>query len=738
MANPARIHFWKSPLVTVAIGLAVVAAITGFNWRGRLEPVELSASDHLIYGPGKDPHPTGVVVIAGIDDKSISELGRWPWSRDVEARLVQALTDYQAGVVAFDVFLTERDSADVQREQISRQLKAEGINDAATHALLAQSDDAKLADAMRAQGATYLDYPFSAIGVRQVAGQDLTGFRKTFLEPRPVFYNLVTKVPGADDTTINAEAYMPPIPQLNSAARGTAYANIDLDLDGEARSLPTVIRFNQRYCVPLFLAVVDAYAQHAPMALHFDAYGVAGIALAGIQVPVDNFGHMIVHFRERTANGTLPRYSISDIINHRVPADKLKGRIVMVGLTAHALGDRFVTPVGGDLPGVEIQANAVDNVLQGDFLSHDQPLWKAEQFAGIIIGVAISFVAAYTSAIYGAIIAIAIAVAYLLYSNHLLNSQGEILGVVFPLLVLASTYLFVMSWRYFTEGADKRYLRHAFEHYLNPDVIAAVVDNPTGLKLGGERRHLSILFSDIVNFTSRAERTEPEPLVALLNTYMTAMTNLILESGGVVDKLMGDGIMAFWGAPIAIENPAREALKCALAMTAELAALATRDERFADVKIGIGVCTGDAVVGNFGGEQRFDYSVIGDTVNLASRLEGLTRPFKVGIIANRQTLEEAGAGFITREIGKVKVKGKNQLVPVIEVVALEGDGVDPAYYKRFAGALELLQEGRSPEAELRELLKDRPNDQVIAMCLERLDTADGRPPAEMVFEFDTK
>ena len=262
-----------------------------------------------------------------------------------------------------------------------------------------------------------------------------------------------------------------------------------------------------------------------------------------------------------------------------------------------------------------------------------------------------------------------------------------------------------MSWRYFAEGAEKRHLRHVFEHYLNPDVIASVVDNPTGLKLGGERRHLSILFSDIVNFTSRAERTDPEPLVALLNTYMTVMTNLILQSGGVVDKLMGDGIMAFWGAPLAIENPAREAIKCALRMMEELEALAKRDERFADLKIGIGICTGDAIVGNFGGEQRFDYSVIGDTVNLASRLEGLTRPFKVGILANRPTLEEAGGGFITREIGLVKVKGKDVLVPVIEIVALEGDGVDPAYYQRFASAIAMLREGDSPEAELRGLLQ---------------------------------
>jgi adenylate cyclase len=387
---------------------------------------------------------------------------------------------------------------------------------------------------------------------------------------------------------------------------------------------------------------------------------------------------------------------------------------------------------------VEIQANATDNVLVGDFLLHDGPLWDMEQWAGVLIGIAISFVAAYMTAIYGATIAVILGAGYFLYAIHLLNADGQILGFVFPLLVLVLTYIFVMSWRYFAEGAEKRHLRRVFEHYLDPDVIASVLDNPTGLKLGGERRHLSILFSDIVNFTSRAERTEPEPLVALLNTYMTVMTNLILESGGVVDKLMGDGIMAFWGAPIAIGNPAREAIKCALRMMEELGALTKSDERFADIKIGIGICTGDAIVGNFGGEERFDYSVIGDTVNLASRLEGLTRPFKVGILANRATLEEAGGGFITREIGLVKVKGKDVLVPVVEIVALEGDGVDPAYYERFASAIAMLRKGASPEAELRSLLQDRPDDQVIRMCLERLHPSAGRPPNEMIFEFDTK
>jgi adenylate cyclase len=737
MEKSARKQFWKSPLVTVAIGLAVVITLSSLNRGGRLESIELSTSDRLVYRTGACPHPTGAVVIARIDEKSIAALGRWPWGRDAEARLVRALIAYHAAIVGFDVMLTERDSEDMQREQISKQLKfSGGEGNRALEAMLAQSNDGRLAAAILAQGSTYLGYSFSPLTIEKVKDEDLAGYRTTFLEPRPLFYNIVTKVAGARDTTINADGYLPPIPVLNSAVRGSAYVNIDLDTDGEARSYPTVVRFDQRYCVPLFLAVVDAAAQHAPLGLHFDAGGIAGLSLGGIRIPVDEVGHMLVHFRGPA--GAIPSFSISDIIDHRAPPDALNGRIVFVGMTAHALGDRFVTPVGGDFPGVEIQANAADNVLQGDFLIHNQLLWSEEQWAGILIGVAISFVAAYTTAISGAAIAVVLGGAYFLYAMHLLDAHGEILGVVFPLMVLVLTYIFVMSWRYFAEGAEKRHLRHVFEHYLDPDVIASVVDNPAAFKLGGERRHLSILFSDIINFTSRAERTEPEPLVALLNTYMTAMTNLILQSGGVVDKLMGDGIMAFWGAPIAIGNPAREAITCALRMMEELEALAKRDERFADVKIGIGICTGEAVVGNFGGEQRFDYSVIGDTVNLASRLEGLTRPFKVGILANRPTLEEAGDGFIAREIGLVKVKGKDVLVPVVEIVALEGNGVDPVYYQRFSSAIEMLRKGDSPEDELRSLLQDRPNDQVTAMCLERLHPSDGRPPNEMIFEFDTK
>jgi adenylate cyclase len=349
-----------------------------------------------------------------------------------------------------------------------------------------------------------------------------------------------------------------------------------------------------------------------------------------------------------------------------------------------------------------------------------------------------TIVSALMTATSGAMVLIILGLGYLLYASWLLTSQGIVIGVLFPIIILALTYLGCVSYRYTIEGREKRFIRSAFELYVNPDYVASLMQDSKMLKLGGERRHLSILFSDIMNFTSRAERSEPEPLVALLNTYMTAMTNVIFETGGVVDKLMGDGIMAFWGAPIASENPARDAIECALKMHEELRRLAERDERFRDVHIGIGIATGDVIVGNFGGDKKFDYSVIGDTVNLASRLEGLTRQFKVDIIVNLQTYTEAGTGYVAREIGLVKVKGKDQRVAVVEIAGRENDSVDPAYYLRFSEAMARLRKGDSPESDLQGLLRERPGDQVVEMCLERLKEADGTPPREMVFDFETK
>jgi adenylate cyclase len=308
--------------------------------------------------------------------------------------------------------------------------------------------------------------------------------------------------------------------------------------------------------------------------------------------------------------------------------------------------------------------------------------------------------------------------------------------------MLVATYLVMAGFRYYEENKEKRYLRHAFEHYLHPSVIASVVDRPEGLKLGGERRIITVLFADIVNYTGLSESMSADPaaLVTMLNEYMTKMTDRILESEGVVDKIRGDGIMAFWGAPNDVPNHAQAAIDAALAMLAELKRLNANDPRFTHVDIGIGIATGDAIAGNFGGANRFDYSVIGDTVNLASRLEELTRKFKSHLLVSRETLAKAvGGNYITRDIGQVRVKGKHNAVPVVEIAGHGNDGVDPAFYNKFAHITELLHDGKADEAraELSNLQHENPTDGVIHMYAEKFAELK-ELPREMLFEFDTK
>src|SRR5262249_26357034 len=251
--------------------------------------------------------------------------------------------------------------------------------------------------------------------------------------------------------------------------------------------------------------------------------------------------------------GTMPRISIADIIDHRAPADALAHKVVLVGVTAHAIGDRVAAAVGGDFPGVEFQATAIDNVLAGDFIYNSLYLSAIERLGAWFMGAGSALAAAFMTALSSSLVMLVLVTGYVAYTSWELSANGRLLGVIFPLVTLLTTYLTVVSYRYFAEGREKRFIRSAFELYVHPDYVASLMQDSSMLKLGGERRHLSILFADIMGFTSRAERSQPEPLVALLNTYMTAMTNVIFETGGVVDKLMGDGIMAFWGAPLPAE-----------------------------------------------------------------------------------------------------------------------------------------------------------------------------------------
>ena len=738
--QPARIgqrFSWR----TFVLGIVLIGVMFALDFRffHAFERMDLIAYDLRINSIAPRP-ASGVVAIAAIDDKSIAQIGQWPWPRAVEARLVDALRDYKVKVIGFDSIFSEPDDNDVSRTEIGKRLDALGIKAKTIAEILGPSNDETFAAAMKTQGETILGYAFASHQFRTVRdAAKSTGFVSKIRHPGPGVYSIVRQAPGKPHALIDADAYQPPFPTLNDAAHSIGYFDVDADADGEIRTQMTVIQFDGKYCVPMFLAIADAYAGDAPMMIGIDPDGVSAISVAGVRIPVEDDGRMLVNFR-RGAD-PFPYYSISDIINHLVAPEKLAGKIVLVGATAHGLGDRGVTPVNPDMPRVEIHANAIDNIVQGDFIRRPFEAKEIAFVAALVLGLMMALGVAGLSALASAALGVILAVGYYTYIQNRLTSDGMVVRVVFPLMTTLVTYMILAGYRYIAEGSERRRDRAAMGHYLHPDVLASVLDSPKGLKLGGERRHLAILFADIVSFTSRAEKTEPEALVALLYTYMTAMTDLILKSRGVVDKLMGDGIMAFWGAPNEIDNPSRAAIDCALQMLTKLYELQKGDPRFADLDIGIGISTGDVIVGNFGGENRFDYSVIGDSVNFASRLEGLTRHFKVHLLVSLQTFTEAGPGYIARELGLVKVKGKELLVPIVDVAGRENDSVDPAFYRRFDSALRMIRQGAAPTAvdELRKLGEERPTDTPVRIYLDKLASADpNHPPAEMVFEFESK
>jgi adenylate cyclase len=729
-------------LRTFMLGVAVMVTMGVLNHYHAFRRFEFTISDLRMYWhPSKKT--SGAIAIAAIDDKSIAELGQWPFRRSVMAQFERALTDYKAAVIGYDVLFSEPDNFDVARASLVERLEKSGTPKAAAEQLLGESNDQAFANAIKAHGATILGYSLGTLEANGVAkGEIQQGFTTQMILPAPLSYNVAKIPPRVVRELYDSKSYRPPIPILNQAAHSTGYVSIDSDGDGVMRAQMMVARFHQGNRVPLSLAVLKALAGDATLNIDFGSMGDQVIIRSpkgALQFPINENGQMLLNYRG--PEGTFPHISFTDILNKRVPPADLLGKVVLVGMTARGEGDRFNTPMGGDFPGVEIHANAIDNIVTNDVTvrSADDTV---EPIIALLLGLLMIVAASFLSANLTAMVAVVLGGSYVLIAQHLLWDDHQLVGIVYPLAMLASTYVVTAGFRYYEETKEKRYLRHAFEHYLHPSVISSVLSNPEGLKLGGQRRVLTVLFADIVNYTSLSEsmRTDPAALVTMLNEYMTTMTDRILDSGGVVDKIRGDSIMAFWGAPNDMPDHPKVAIDQALGMLVELRKLNDTDPRFKSFDIGIGIATGEVIVGNFGGERRFDYSVIGDTVNLASRLEGLTRKFGAHLLVSRDTMiGAADAKYIKREIGQVRVKGKQDAVAVVEVVAHANDGVDPEFYDRFAYLKQLLLEGKADEArdELERLKSENPDDGVISLYVERFSSL-AELPREMLFEFDTK
>ncbi|HEX7534882.1 MAG TPA: adenylate/guanylate cyclase domain-containing protein, partial [Syntrophales bacterium] len=416
-------------------------------------------------------------------------------------------------------------------------------------------------------------------------------------------------------------------------------------------------------------------------------FGIEGIKIGDINIPTDEKGRMLVNYLG--PGKTFPHYSISDIIKGRLSPDTFKDKIVIVGATAIGIYDLRLTPYSSVFPGVEIHATAIDNILHGNFLHRSSGTSLLDVCVIVFCGLLIGIVVPRVKAVQGMILALLIVTVFVVVNAFIFSRYNLWLNVVYPALTMIIIYLGITVYRYITEEREKKKIRGAFQYYLTASVINEMLKDPSKLKLGGDKKDLTVLFSDIRGFTTISEKLTPEDLVRLLNEYLTEMTNLVFKYDGLLDKYMGDAIMAVFGAPLDQPDHAVRACRTALDMMEELRKLQKKwaDEGRPVFDIGVGINSGDMVVGNMGSDMRFDYTVMGDMVNLGSRLEGINKEYGTNIVISEYTYAAVKDALFCRELDSVRVKGKKLPVKIYELLGEKKDA------EKWERAVSLFEEG---------------------------------------------
>jgi adenylate cyclase len=683
----------------------------------------------------------GETIIAAIDEKSIAELGRWPWPRTTMAKLVDTLNEAGAKAIGFDIFFSEADNNSSLKtiSELNREFKDNGIANGEVFNLLekqrAKADtDAVLAKAMTQANSVTAGYffYFSGDDVGHLKEKEIVFNADSIKNGRYQLINLSSQ--DADDSNL-IHAYAPEanIRTLSEAAVNCGYVNKFPDSDGTMRWSPLVIKFRNNYYSSLAISMLQQYLGWPMTTLNLAGYGVENVKVGNVTIPTDESGRLLINYLG-PAN-TFPHYSVADILNGTVPAEKMRNKIVLVGATAKGIYDLRVTPFGSTYPGVEIHATVIDNVLHNKFLKYSSVTRFIDLCTIIICGLLMGLIIPRLRAVYALIYAILIICAFIVANIIIFSFFNIWLNLIYPVLTMLLIYLGITVYRYMTEEREKKKIRGAFQYYLTASVINEMLKDPSKLKLGGDKKNLSVLFSDIRGFTTISEKLSPEELVRLLNEYLTAMTNIVFKYGGLLDKYVGDMVMAVFGAPLDQSDHAKRACLTALDMMSKLRLLQKKwqDEGRPVINIGIGINSGDMVVGNMGSEMRFDYTVMGDMVNLGSRLEGTNKEYGSNIIISEFTYAAVKDDMCCRELDWVRVKGKKQPVRIYELLAEKKDENNwNDLITAFAAALALYREARWDEAiaAFQKVLVIRPEDEVSKIYVERCKNLKEQPLAQ--------
>ena len=668
------------------------------------------------------------VVIADIDEASLKQIGQWPWPRTIVADLITRLHELGAVAIGFDVVFAEPD----RMSPAVAATEFRGI-DAETREKLATlpSNDAVLAEAIKRAGNVVVGEAGSATATQRTDAEKTlqTGFAVRGPDPLPF---LVT-FPGL----------LRNVPSIEQAAAGRGLFSINPERDGIVRRVPVIMEAQDMLVPSLTMEMLRIVTHTSAILIRTDQAGVRSVAVPGLEVPTDRNGQFWVHFNKHDPARFV---SVADILDGRVPADRFRGRLVLIGTSATGLLDTKTTPIDPVMAGVEVHAQILESVLTKTLLTNPNYAIGAELVIAVLLGLAIIVAAPMLPAAIVLALGALLIVGLVGMSWYFFVEHNLLIDFTYPLISSWLIYLVLTFVNYFREQQQQKQIRSAFGFYLSPPLVEQLAKSPEKLVLGGEERRMTILFSDVRGFTTISEhyKDDPQGLTRLMNRFLTPLTNAIIDRKGTIDKYIGDAIMAFWNAPLDDNEHEANACDAALAMLAQAEVLNVELKREAEanggvympLRIGVGLNSGPCVVGNMGSDFRFNYSVLGDTVNLASRLESRTKDYRLSLVIGSRTAERAKERFAVMEIDLIQVKGKKQPETVFTVLGRAEVAEDPRCGELVDLNAQLLaiyrkqqwDEAKTLIARCRKLANGFGVDGLYEMYLDRIEVYQADPP----------
>ena len=643
------------------------------------------------------------VTIIDIDDKSLARFGQWPWPRTRIADMILNLTNNGAVAIGFDVVFSEPDR--LNPDLVANQMR---YLDDAIRAKLRElpSNDQILSEAIKRSHVVLGETGQPAITSEIDKTLPFTGVATVGeVEPERFLFEF----PGL----------LRNVPVIEKVAAGRGLFTIRTERDGLIRRVPMIMRAQGNIMPSLSLEILRVVTGTPTLLVRTDKTGVRAIRLKGVEIPTDKNGQLWVHYARQDSSIYV---SASDVLDNTVPPSKIAGKLVLIGTSAVGLNDLKTTPVSSTMPGVEIHAQVLESVLSGAVISQPNDALGVEMLAALIIGILVIIFTPNLGPV-RLVLAGAMFAAVLTGTSWFYYWKYRyLIDFTYPLLSTTAIYLTLIFSSFVREQRQRKEIRGIFAQYMSPVLVEQMAQSPEKVVLGGEEREMTIMFSDVRGFTTISEsyKHDPQGLIALMNRFLTPLTDVIIEEKGYVDKYMGDAIMAFWNAPLDDKAHEVNACEAAIQMLEKIDVVnKEREQEAADgghvyipLNVGIGLNTGIGVVGNMGSDLKKNYSVLGDSVNLASRLEGQTKEYGFPIIVGSRTALAAKDKFAILELDFIMVKGKTE-PEVIYAIAGREDVMQSGAFQRlrnitiemlgcyrsrdWQGALDAIERGRRSE-----------------------------------------